>query len=1016
MKRWLQQAVARELGIAAGLEFPLPSRFLWDLYQQQFDDPASLSSWDTVTLRWRLMRALEDIAGDPRFSVIAPYLNDDPEGMRRWQLAERLAGLFDQYQVYRPEMIEAWLNDEPPDQAHAAWQAGLMRRLNDEIGEPNRAQLLGQLVERFRAGDGGDLPPRVSLFAISSLSRQHLEVFAALAQRTEVTLYHLNPCREFWGDIRSRRESLEQQGQAWSESELLASLGAQGREFIDLLYDVAPNAEDDHDFEIPQGDHLLAALQRQILTLEEPAEQNPDDSIRFVSCYSELRELQALHDQLLRLLAADESLQPHDIVVMHPQIDRIAPMIEAVFGQQPPQRRIPWSLSDHHRLETDPLLRLLIDWLGLPQSRFTASEILGWLEQPALQRRYDLNEEDIESIRFWVCELHIHWARDGRHRASMKLGSSDLYSWKRGLDRLLAAAVISDEAESFDGLPLPELLPGQDDLRRLGRLKALLDDLWQWRARLTDAARFEQWQARIGELIGTLLAPDDEDELRLQPLRELLDETAMQIGQTGFDRPLSAAWMQGFLQDGLRQQQSQHRYLSGGVTFSDLIPMRMLPFRVVCLLGMNDDDFPRREIPKQFDLIASGKRRPGDRSRRDDDRYLFLQALLSASDVFHVSWIGRDRRDDSEMEPSVVVRQLMDEIGRICGNPLPVRQEPLQAFSARNFSEGSFARSWWPDPQAEPPGRFARPLEPASEMQTAEIGLEALKRFFRNPAQYFLQQRLNMRLGIDQDQIEDDEAFELDGLQRWKLRQRQISALLQEKEPEPERFIEAGELPPGPAGRKLFDETLDECRELLQSLQDDADYSGPAPIDIDLQIDEWHVTGRIDSFAKDRLLNYSPGKANGRQLMAFWIEHCLINALRGPAQGRIYFLEGSAREKPLVLCGLDKEHALSLLKTMLDAWQQGQQMPLPFYPDSAWIYITEENKTGDDQQAWQKLLLKWEEDNYPLREAQDDYILTAIKPDSLPDEELTVWASRLMQPLHDAIEQQEASRKNGGGA
>jgi exodeoxyribonuclease V gamma subunit len=1015
MKRWLQQAVARQLGIAAELGFPLPSRFLWDLYQQQFDDPASLSSWDTATLRWRLMRALEDIAGDPRFVAIKPYLEDDPEGIRRWQLAERLAGLFDQYQVYRPEMIQAWLNRETPERGHAAWQAGLMRRLNDEIEEPNRAQLLGQLVERLRAGGNGRLPPRVSLFALSSLSRQHLEVFAALAQRTEVIIYHLNPCQEFWGDIRSRRESLEQQGQAWSESELLASLGAQGREFIDLLYAVAPNAEDDHDFEIPQGDHLLATLQRQILTLEEPPKRKPDDSIRFVSCYSELRELQVLHDQLLQLLAEDDSLQPHDIVVMHPQIDRIAPMIEAVFGQQPSRRRIPWSLSDHHQLETDPLLRLLIDWLGLPQSRFTASEILGWLEQPALQRRYDLNEEDIEGIRFWVRELHIHWARDGRHRASLQLGGSDLYSWKRGLDRLLAAAVISDEVDSFDGLPLPELLPGQDDLRRLGRLRELLDDLWQWRKRLTGSACFEQWQARLNGMVGMLLAPDDEDELRLQPLRELLDETAGQIGQTGFDRPLSAAWMQRFLTDGLRQRQSHHRYLSGGVTFSDLIPMRMLPFRVVCLLGMNDDDFPRREIPKQFDLIASGKHRPGDRSRRDDDRYLFLQALLSAGDVFHVSWVGRDRRDDSKMEPSVVVRQLMDEIERVCGEAAPVREKPLQAFSARNFSEGSFARCWWPDPQAESPGRFARPLETMPHKQTDGTTVDDLKRFFRNPAQYFLQQRLNLRLGIDQDQIEDDETFELDALQRWKLKQRQIHALLQEKDPEPEPdlFIEAGELPPGPAGRKVFDETLAECRELAQSLKEDPGYSGPGYVEVDLQLEEWPVSGRIRSCSRHGLLNYSLGEAKGKSLMAFWIEHCLINAQQGPAEGRVYFGKGKSGEKPLVFPAMSEDEAKGILKTLQKAWQQGQAKPLPFYPDSAWIYVTERNNTGDEQQAWNRLILKWENELHPLGESRDEYILTAIKPDDLPDEELAVWASVLMQPLFDAIGQQKPRNKKG---
>ncbi len=1007
MKRWLQQAVARRLGVAAQLDFPLPSRFVWDLYEALVDDPGGLSQWDADSLRWHLMRELEAVTDDERFAPLRPYLERDRDGVRRWQLAERLAGLFDQYQVYRPEMIVNWEQGSEGHRLHEAWQAELWRRVSADIREPHRVRLIQRLIDALGRGEieTGCLPRRVSLFAISSLSRIHLEVFESLSRHAEVTIYHLNPSREFWGDIRSRKESLKSDGEAWSENELLASLGAQGREFIDLLYEVAPNAEDEADFELPAGEQLLAQLQRQMLTLQPADGARLDDSIRFVSSYSDLRELQALHDQLLDYLSADPGLQPHDIVVMHPEIDRIAPMVEAVFGQQPPERRIPFSLSDHRELETDPLLRLLIDWLGLPQSRFTANEILGWLELPALQRRYELAEEDLEQIRYWVRELHIHWARDGEHRAQLKLGGGDLYSWKRGLDRLLAAALVSEEVMRLDELPLPDILPGQGDLQLLGRLKRLIDDLWSWRQRLDAPTDIAGWQRRIIGMIDRLLDPGSEEEPRLQRLRKLLEQSREQAEQAGFREKLGAAWMQRHLESGLQQQQAQHQYLSGGVTFSNLIPMRMLPFRVVCLLGMNDDSFPRRDLPLQFDLVASGKHRIGDRSRRDDDRYLFLQALLSAGDFFLVSWVGRDRRDDSSLEPSVMVRQLMDEIEAVTGERPNVIEKPLQAFSPRAFEQGSHAASWWPDPAVEPPAVFASPIELPPDEGREVVRLEAFRRFFRNPAQYFLQQRLNLRLGIDQDEVDDDEAFALDGLQQYPIRHRMIESLLRDETPDMEYFLQTGELPPGLAGRQALGKLHEEARSLVDALKADADYASSRFLDVRYEQNGFVLDGRVETHSGKRLLQFSESRASGKVRFSFWIDHCLYCYCHEPTESRLY-CRNEKGDKPISLKPLSRSEAEEVLSSLAGAWHEGQKQPIPFYPDSAWLYVEKRNEKDRDS-AWTYIKSRWTNEYRPVMEMQDDYVRTALKPRQLPGHEFEDWSVRLMQPLYVAIEQDE---------
>ncbi len=1003
MKRWLQQAVARRSGCAAALQFPLPSGFLWSLLRQQFDDLDDLSGWDAETLRWRLMRLLAELESDPVLAPLRPYLQRDQDGSRRWQLAQRLAQLFDQYPVYRPDLLSQWESGQSQGiNDHEAWQALLWRRLREEQQEPPRHELIQRLICHLSEQDWIDgLPRRVSIFAISSLSRAYLEAFNALGRHCEVNLYHLNPCEHYWGDIRSRAESLRREGRDVSENELLASLGKQGREFIELLYEVAPNNPDKLLFEAPGGRHLLAGLQRQILSLETEEPLPLDDSIRFTACYSELREVQALRDFLLHRLQQDDSLQPHDIVVMHPDIDRIAPMVEAVFGGSG-KPFLPWSLSDQRVLDTDPLIALLLDWLGLPDSRFSASELLGWLEVPALNRRLDFDEEDLERLRFWVRELHIHWARDGRHREELGLGRDDLYSWKQGLDRLLAAALMSDELDHYRGQPLPQLLPTQADIQRLGRLAAFLDDLWHWRDRLKTDTDPADWQRRLLELAGQMLEPDAADEARLSELRRQLENLRVQAATAGFEEPLSARWLRHFLEDALRQQQSSHRYLSGGISFSNLIPMRMLPFRVVCLLGMNDDDFPRRETPQQFDLIAA-RPRIGDRSRRDDDRYLFLQALLAAGDCFYISWVGRDRRDDSELEPSVVVSQLRDVIADLSGESPPVREIPLQAFSPASFEgEGSFAADWWPDPQAAEPKAFNQPVDLEVDVEGGTVHLEDFKSFFRNPAKYFLEQRLGMKLGVEQDEVDDEEPFALNGLAAWSLRKQLLDTQLNNEEPDPDLLLSSGLLPPGALGRQALARAEAQAGNLANALVEDPDYAGLLRLDFEYRAEGLTLQGQTTSHAKNKLLQVSVSSHKGSNLFPAWIDHCLFCCTREPSDGRVIFLDYN-KTKIIDFRALKSSDAKKCIDDMIEAWNMGQSEALGFYPDFCWEYVNAYCRSEDRDTAWSKALSRWNGTYNGFHEAEDDYIRTILKPDSQPDEATMDWAEVLMLPLVEAM-------------
>ena len=1010
MKRWLQQRLASETGIAAGLEFPLPSRFVWSLHESLFGETGALQAWSEGRLRWRLMRRMREMADSEALRGLRPWLKGDNEALRRLQLAQKLASLFEQYQVYRPDMIEAWQQDQQLGLPSEDWQAELWRGLcREQTHEPHHRRLQ-RLMERLQ--QDGDLPglSDVHVFALSSLSPVYLRLLMLLGERVDVHLYHLNPCAHYWGDIRERKE----QHEGSLGEQLLAAMGRQGREFLDQFYDLDPNVNDEQRFEDIEADHLLGRVQQQILQLQKPEGANvgrQDDSLCIVSCYSEWRELQVLRDRLLGWLDDEDGLQAHDIVVMCPDIDRIAPIIEAVFSEPVTMAdgrttRLPFSISDRSQGRLSALLPTLIEWIDLPNSRFTASEILAWLELPALQRRYDLDEEDLDHLRYWVRAHHVHWGRDGEHKKEFGLESHSLHSWQAAIDRLLGSYLLDDSRMMLGDLPLSEIQPSQEDLARLGRLKRLLDDLWRLRSRFGKATDLHGWQQRIHDLVEGLLAPDEDDEWQLKSLRDALAEWVEEAREAGFDEKLDSEILRHLLLQHLDETRSHHRYLDGGITVCNLLPMRMLPFRVVCLLGMNENDFPRRDSQLRFDLLAS-RRRPGDRSTRDDDRYLFLQALMSARDHFYISYLGRDRRDDSERQPSVLVSQLIDSIRNSEGLDFEVKQAPLQAFSADNFdldkspSGGSYAEEWRVDRKQELRPFFETPLVAEEEASNGLIELKQLIHFLRNPSRYFLQQGLGMQMSWEDFELEDDEPFALDGLSSYQLRQSMIEASLegQDMTEFEMRVSNGGLLPPGNLGRLQLGVSRNEIADLLLKIEEQGLEIGLSRTELDPELPGLPIVGELISHSPDRWMRIEAGDSKAARKLVWWTEHCLMN-LRRPEEMHIFFGKKAGHHR---LPPLERDEAQEWLQRLLACFDQAQRKPVALFPEASWAYA-EALAAGDRENARERANRKmFVSGEYTTAEVEDEWVRMLLRHQQKLPEGFGQLAEELLLPVVSAF-------------
>lgn len=1027
MARWLTHRLAQSQSIAANIQFLVPAALVDLVYRAWLGDEVpsdeSAEAWDPHVLTWRIFKLLDVHKDDERFRELAHYTADDPSGMKRFQLASRIAAAFDRYLVYRQDMLASWESEE-----HGTdWQAHLWRLLVQEINVPHQGhkhrRFLEAVRERKDPRQPENLPERVSLFGVTFIAPVHFSVFDCLASRIDVALYFFNPSREYWGDVGFDKARAHDELLQWNDraggfpgngtNPLVASWAKSGAFLFELIQGLECDLSDC--FESVPPESLLKKVQNGIFTLTDRRKSTPDEreviddftSLQVHVCHSPMREIQVLHDRIAYFLEKIPSLTPQDIVVMAPDIDTYAPYVEAVFGTRD-NPRLPWNLSDRKFAEEDPLMERILDLLRLPQWRFTATEVLSLLETPAVAARYGFDEKGLDCVRMWVQEAGIRWGLDEAMREELELPRDRDHTWGMGLDRLFAGYALPPQEIFWGGiLSYPHV--EASDASWLGALKDLLDRLAQWRERLQARRTPEEWVPEGHELVDEFFHPDAEESL--SRFRQTLDHLSASATKAGFSDPISIDVLRAYVEGVLASSPNIRRLLSGGITFCNLVPMRAIPFRVVCLLGMNDADFPRADHLPSFDVTAQNPK-PGDRRRRLEDRHLFLEALMSARDVFYVSYIGRDIRDNSLRVPSVVVSELLDYVDQSFrtseGGILEqiVIEHPLQPFSPRLYDgsdprlfsyDGLWLESACACEKPDPPSFMERDKsfpEPVVE----EVSLDDLVRFFDNPALWFLEKRLGLALPRDEETIEDQEPFDADGLQEYRLKVEILESLIRNENPEQiRRLLKArGWLPHGIAGELVFQEILESVKEMAQMVQVKLGASRRT-VEIDVPVGSICVRGWLRDVTERGRLVYRPAAVRAKDRLRLWIRHLALCLARpGGVQLESLYI-GTGKNAEYRLDVVDK--AQEYLTDLVSLWIEGNQRPLPFFPESSWTYVKNCEKKTHESPPARVCGTAWKDEYTKRGEAYDPAVRIAFRGLDPLDRNFVEIAHRVFDPL-----------------
>ncbi len=1042
LRHWLQQTLAERYGVAANLDICTPSEFVWRLLRSAQPQLPDTSPWDRASLRWQLYALLDDSAATlpsavrqhlQRAAGAAATVGEHAHA--RYGLADALAGAYDKYQAYRRDWLQAWERNDPLSRDD--WQAQLWRALRQRLrGTPHRAALIGDWLARhdrdadtFAGHAPPGLPPRVAAFGTIHVSPDVLHLLAVVGQWSELDFYLPSPSAEYWGDVESLRERLRGDGvaslpaalaDAERDNPLLTAWGAGGREILAQLFSyeiVLPQRETEL-FVSPGRDTLLHRLQQDVLDRAAPIIEpyvSEDVSLQLHACHSKLREVEVLHDQLRALLddaRFDPPLQPREIAVLTPDIAEYLPLARAVFGGLAPDdaRYIPFSLADRPQAQSHPLVGMLSGLLLLADTPLTASAFRDLLATPAVAHALQLDAAQRAKIDAWFDAAGIRWGEDAAARERVGAGRWREYSFDFGIDRLLSGyATGADTAQIANGTaliaPYPELEGA--DAETLDRALSVYRQLRALTAWMREPHAAADWRVRLADALQALLAPVPQDDSEAQARRlllETLDDFANDAANAG---ALPATLVQRALCDALTLPSPHRPWLSGGVTFAGMVPLRTVPFRVICLLGLDADAYPRREPGDDINRIVDAiqgraPRRLGDRSVRDDDRFLFLQLLCAAGDVFYLSYGGRDARDGSVREPSPVIAELLDAVERMHGEAVREAlcvQHPLQPFSPRAFGAGdhggiesrrfSYRKEWAmtlvdaqrvESPFADPPLQMSLSDD---AIATAVLDRDALQRFFANPARHWLRQRLGLRLPDAAHETVDREPLGENGLLRYGA----VDALLSHDEDgeAAEPWLRAQALlPPGRDGKAI---AQDACgiASRLSATRIAAIGTDEARIVAASAAEAVHgIAFRFDDVHGDARAIAVAGRLDGKRRLRAGLDHLLLASQLGqPARTHLIGYD-SKSDAPveIVYTGLSQAQACDRLAALRALWREGSAAPLPFAPKAAYAYAAQWHAKADAAAAWKAAHAAFE----PFGgggESEDLWLRLAFRPDGV---------------------------------
>ncbi len=937
--RWFKLFAAEKNGIAANLECMLPAEWLWRQIRKIYPDLPELLPSDLQPMKWSLFQLLCDDSVRGKFEVLNRYVQSQPDERREqaaFQLAGQIASVFDEYLVYRPEMMLRWQQGQS-GKGDEKWQSELWRLLNkswkesDGKNEKNRADLFDEV---FTAFSNQQLETDDSLFVLNPglLPLPIVKLLKEIGVQSDLYIYQIELSKE----VQENRNELHQ------------VFGREKESVHEVINILSPDQALDLHSEISE-DSQLNQLKSNILNGESikniSGNKNKVSGIEIRSCHSSLREIEVLHQFLLEKFEEDETLHPDDILVATPDLETYRPYIKAVFDQVENELpKIPYHAGYSTSSETG-IERALLKLLTVIDSRFEFSDVIDLFMMKPVYQSFGISESDCHKLKRWIEENYVVWGLDGNQRKEFDQPAEELQTWNSALRRGWFGNLLGGKkGEIVNDLLLYQSIRTTNDQQVWAAFSSYLHQLDTMRNEIKRKKTCRDWTSWLTNRMDSLFDDASLGSMEAQSIKHVIGQINEQAEVGVCEKEIPFSLFKSELTSMLDRHRASGALFTNGVTFSSMVPVRSIPFKVIALIGLNGNDFPRKQITPDFDLMAQNPL-PGERNRKNEDRNLFLESIMAAGEIHYCSYIGQSPVDNEEIPPSTIVSEGADVIANASGKEQKeiIKKEALSGFSRSNFESGKSysgvylqtARAMENDEESISGLKLHKPI-PLDESEEP-IQIDELTRFYSNPIRWFLRKRFEVSL---RDPEQDKDEFELDHLEKHILFQRVFGWVLDGMlDQQIQKYLmQSGAVPVGWAGERKVVEIRKNVQTAISTLKDDGIHPKMVQFSVDLSMGETQIEGSLISYSENQFVDITPSKFSGRIAINSWIKH-LCGSLSGhfDEMNSILFCELKDGE-PVKKMFKSVQNAEETLAELVYFYSEGLSKPQTFFPQTLYAY------------------------------------------------------------------------------
>lgn len=977
VKEWLSLQIADLNGIAGNFKFIFPSEFIWMIYRLKEPDVPKTLPTDLNSLHWILFELL---GKDPDFIKQIPFISDTELSItKRFQLAGQIADVFDQYQVYRPEMINNWKKRKfSTKNADEQWQLQLWIRLQAYWSAnpittqiPGRSDAYKKVIEWLNNDDLDivkGLPGEIFIFGLSHLNKPFMEVISGISKHKEV---------HFFGrdiEINAPNHECRTLFDSWKN----------------------PNCS-----QLKFLNQFLIQNDQKIKNSKVGIQSEKLSSIEIHSCHGVRREVEVVKDEILRFLDKNLEADTSDILILLPDADEYAPLLETHFNDKSNSQKLRLPLSKLYRNQSKTLEYTLVYLLDLFNTSFKPSMVVDLLSLDPVKKRFGLTDDDIDLIENWILTNRIY--------RGMGEYFNDTFSWQKGINQLMAGAVLEpDYMESFSGLvPLVELSTS-DEMALMSKFSLFINTLKSLTEEFEHDKTPGQWLDLVNRMCKDIIVDvenGNDDASIFNIISRLKDQLKYTLGEELVPFPLFSNWLKGQFDTA---SSSSGRF-GQGITVSTYIPYRSVPFKFIAMLGLNEGVFPRKAVRPEFDLIYKDPK-VGDRIQSEDDSYLFLEVLSSASKHLHISYKGQDLRSETDRLPSMLVQQLKESFPE---NKILLKRHRLHPFNEAYFRKYKSASPQQPDmsydlkhcnvanqinyPEKKVIDFNLNSVDSFDIFKQSDISIYDLIKFVTEPANLLLSNEFNVNINLYNNDIQDREIFDLTGLDKYKL-----NALLYDsiqKGISEKRIFNyartAGYLPDMLKGKQVFQEEYNKTEKLRQEIESLSELEEKSH-EIRINHKGVQLYGSVRGIHGKSLVLHRVGQRRESHEIEQWVLHNALIASGFPIENSFYisFDKGGAVE-------VNKIHTDSINGNVLDLLLNWFLDDIPvfdkinFFPKTSKTFVKTWLNSEDEDAALNKAMKVFtpgrfnkfaeggEESNRIIWRGQDPFSRSSFKDNAL---------------------------------